>query len=308
MSINTLHTFFRGIFPVTSFLHVPRKMPQPVWMMLGTAFIVDLAPANAAAIQEKTKTTPPLTIVTALHTFMPWKFFDFTFPEEYLRARYVTGTIFHVDDYCQPDMACQFPISLRAVHPSLDLCLLTINIRADAAAESKFLQAAQQRSMLAKFRLVDAPIGSRADIVGYRGRGKLGLVSDYSQEALKAVPAAEREEMQKLHRQAVGKQDPASAPCTLLDPTRVELDNPAHVFSGMSGGPIVLRDAALLPDGAERVAAGFLSRSEQGGNKGPVPNPMMITRASAIEDWIVSVFLGVPTAVAAEAPLASVPP
>src|SRR3989338_4454877 len=103
-----------GIFPVVSFLHVPKQMPQPQWLVLGTGFLLhvpSLLPTNQAnnnhrpdgllsrvrsRHQKANKNGDPFLVLSVAHNFAPWrvKEWKLNIPDDWRKARYIAANIY----------------------------------------------------------------------------------------------------------------------------------------------------------------------------------------------------------------------
>ena len=178
-----LSTHMAGIFPICSFLHVPGKMRQPLWLSLGTAFLMK-PPSDAF----RTKTRG-IALLTAAHVVVPWKYIagsdkdtmtseDYaaaakaahelqrkqqqnatasrlglsssaslssssqqeeqgkdvppkkadvlSIPVDFRKSRNIIGKLYMPDPEGRAMKGLSFPLSVLSVHPTLDLCLLTV--------------------------------------------------------------------------------------------------------------------------------------------------------------------------------------
>jgi hypothetical protein len=286
-----------GIWPIVSYLHVPKAMPQAQWLMLGTAFALDkpslkLDPAFAAKHD--------VLLLTAAHTLAPWRCFQVNIPDEWRKSRYVIGKIMQYDSHGSGDITRMCNLDVVAVHPTVDVALLRLakpqEFRKhchEGPANAPPLEAGETEGLndvSGTFRLVAPPFPADAKpsdaitalCLGFRGRGGLGGTEQLSEADAKKLTQAEREQKIQEHRHAVGKQDfnvahigvrrdPPVTDVPPLVPTAEGGDPKAPAssiysrgqvlqgacFAGMSGSPLVLPPVLATP-GQPRDACGLL--------------------------------------------------
>ena len=260
-----------GIFPIVSFLHVPAKMSKPAWLMLGTCFLIE--PPT-----ERLKLKAPLVFLTAAHTFLPWKYMpekdsaELKIPLEFRKPRFTIGKIYLADELGSACAGQHFPISLTAVHPTLDVALLTMSsIDGDA-----FSAQANRRSLLARYELLedDPPTGSQLCVTGFRGRGKLGEVDTSAHQTVSSLAKGEQEALLRDMSNVEGKQDLTSSGLSVVG-RGVASYTHALCFSGMSGSPV------LLTSGENKCAGVLYGKTKMPGGAeavGYIPS-------SAVLDW-----------------------
>nr|CCC89572.1 unnamed protein product [Trypanosoma congolense IL3000] len=127
----------RSCFPIMSFLHVPGKMSQPLWLMMGTAFLVRVPGGvhlggptfNDSAYAGNLNCGTRRVLLTAKHTFVPWKYTDpqkLKIPEEFRKTRFVIGRLYLPDDEGRAVGSRTVDLQLMALHPSLDIALVAV--------------------------------------------------------------------------------------------------------------------------------------------------------------------------------------
>jgi hypothetical protein len=315
-----------GIFPFVSFLHVPKQMPQPQWLVLGTAFLLHVpslpkprarAPSAASSatadaselsdapstphiasgglisrIKQRGKTpqaraSDPLLLLSVAHNIAPWrvKEWKLNIPDDWRRLRNIIGNVYQCDAFgaCLKDSACR--VTVEAMHPTLDLALLSIPdaggfVRQVATAAAATGDDDDFNQRLSYFRL--QPLGGAAagkellvDAIGFRGRGSLGDTRIDGEAATKALAPEERHRMVEEHRHAVGKQDvhvfsfvpelaSGAGASSALHPTGNGRGIVGSPFIGMSGSPVIARGSSdATADGCRvRSAAGIFYGGE----------------------------------------------
>lgn len=237
-----------GIFPIVSFLHVPKEMPAPQWLVLGTGFLLHAPSLEAvvsssssknkgdggggggggllARIRGRSTKGEPWLILSVAHNFAPWRVpeWKLNIPNDWRKMRFILGNVYQYDQFgsCLKDTACK--MSIEAMHPTLDLALLSIPdsgefIRhlATASAMSGTTDDDDFNLRLSQFKLEPLRKSAFADgaaeeqlfveAVGFRGRGALGDTRIDGEAATKQLTAEDRARMVEEHRHAVGKQD-----------------------------------------------------------------------------------------------------
>jgi hypothetical protein len=311
-----------GIFPIVSYLHVPKAMPEPNWLMLGSTFVLDksalkLNPAFAAKHE--------VLMLTAAHTLAPWRCFKVNIPDEWRKARFVTGKVMQYDCLGTADVSRMCELGVVAVHPTVDVALVKV---LDAKTFTKHCadgpkdaekdpgDADDVNNVLGAFRLTsptfasDAPDDAfvEASCLGFRGRGKLGDTEALGEEQQKKMTTAERQALVDEHRKAVGKQDfnvcrirvrkdPPVTDVPPLVPTGEAGDPKAPAssiysrglvasgacYAGMSGAPLVL--PPLINAGGSRDACGLLFQRGLNENRN---TEVLYVPSSAIVPWLES--------------------
>lgn len=211
-----------GVWPIASYLHVPKVMPQAQWLMLGSAFAIDtsnlrLDPGFAAKHDNL--------MITAAHTFAPWRSFKVNIPDEWRKGRYVTGKLLQYDAHGAADNTKMHDLGLIAVHPTVDVALVKVMKSSPFFAQCRAgptmapppedNEDADVNDMFARFKLVTPEFASDADaaasvpatVLGFRGRGDLGSTEQMSEEEGKKMSAADRQAKIDNHKNAVGRQD-----------------------------------------------------------------------------------------------------
>jgi len=225
---------FAGVFPVVSYLHVPRKMPHAQWLMIGTCFLIE---PPTAEIRNRA----PAIFLTAAHTFIPWKYSsnpaELKIPADFRKPRYCTGNICLYDGDGRSSNTEKFAVHLAAVHPTLDVALLTLSLQ-DCDA---FLSRVYQRQLWHCFRLMPAscpfPIGSPVTITGFRGRGRIGELDTLNEEVVKRLSKEDQAALLREMTPIEGKQDGVS--CGLcVTGTGVAQQTHFQCYNGMSGAPV----------------------------------------------------------------------
>lgn len=254
---------FSFCYPVISFLHVPGKMSQPLWLMMGTAFHIQ--PPSFDDLPATT-TTAALEVIqsrhwflTAKHTFAPW---DHTadaekmkIPTDFRKQRYVVCRLYMHNNTHRAIRDQHFQASLVASHPTLDVALLsiprsTIPIAATSSTTASATPAAgagqpgptSSLSLTSPLALSDAAMerGSAGTFYGFRGEGMLGELNTFDSELLKKLTPQENEKLLNELKDVEGKQ--VSTRC---DVTIESSDGAAscvgdgRCFHGMSGCPLI---------------------------------------------------------------------
>lgn len=269
----SLRSAFSGIFPLVSFLHVPRQMPQPKWLALGTAFCV-----HPSVLTESLRSRYPVILLTAAHTFVPWNFLKLGLPEDFCKARYIVVRLYAYDDLgaARPDVYVD--ARLVATHPVADLAAISVK---DLGTWESFLSKHNDASStpgcenVLNHSLVVPDGVTQATMMGFRGRGVLGDAENVDLERLKALPADERHALQAKYVHAVGQQDAfsttvtfpspaekASLPSAAFTSSRLDTTPPSQPpatsitavgkvdtlrgLAGMSGSPLLKRDGGCL--------------------------------------------------------------
>lgn len=230
----TLLRSLQGIFPMTSYFFVPKKMNAPQWLMMGSCFAID--PDKFAGPRSKQFSH---CFLTAAHTMGPWRIHpQITIPEEYRRHRFVQGKVMMYDEFGNIDTAKTVEVSLSAVHPTLDVALLTIPNADEAQRFDKLAKANE----LNQFKSLGT--SARGDVLylnGFRGRGSFGQVTGEEDiERMKRLTEAERAKVEREMSRAVGQQDPVSTTLVALNDHQGVVTH-GKVGAGMSGAPCLLR-------------------------------------------------------------------
>lgn len=287
---------YAGIFPVMSYLHVPGKMSTPLWLMMGTAFLIE-APTEAL------RRRAPHLLLTSAHTFQPWSYMTdptkLKIPNEYRKPRYVIGRAFLYDAVGTVQGTDRFQLALSAVHPTLDIALLAMHgVDSDA-----FTTLAKQRSALHRWKLAeeDPAIGRSVTIAGFRGRGQLGELDTSDPHTLEKLSPADREALLLDMKAVEGKQEGCVAGLSVV---RRGVALPTHrtCYNGMSGAPCVsslpstIQDSQNSNNKEEAVVVGALY-GKLGFHDGliqPPPPPRPLSEkdligyipSSAIVEWL----------------------
>jgi hypothetical protein len=287
-----------GVYPISSFMHVPKKMPAPVWLMLGTAFAVD---TGNLALSDAFRARHPTLLVTAGHTFSPWKQHKLNIPEEWCRLRYMVARCMAFDQNGAADAALMADMTVVAAHPKLDVCVLApTDAAAFAAMQAKHRASVGldgEGAMPDPFRLARPVAGASGTFTGFRGRGTLGDPSTMpSEEEAKTMSDDEKRRLVAEQRGAFGRQDGSiiSARPRFTD-DGAEVGHAAvssgRVYSGMSGCPFVsssdravhgvLTSRAFI-DGDGAAAEGIEVRGSQEDR----PYDIVYVPSGDIIDWL----------------------
>lgn len=234
-------------------------------------------PGHTAALARRGY---PVVFLTAAHTFAPWRGYDkLSIPQEFRRGRYVIGKVYGYDEFGAADTSVSFDLALSAIHPTLDVALLTIaepaatpNSTSASGRVGKpavgghrtgeaFLAMARSRGLARPLPLARARVGVRASLNGFRGRGALGEPNLFSDpEAMQRLPAEERARLERLSANAVGAQDACGTTLTVegvvadaefgavLGAAAAAASTTSQIFSGMSGAPLVVYSATQNED------------------------------------------------------------
>jgi hypothetical protein len=310
-----------GIWPMVSYLHVPKHMPEPNWLMLGSAFAIDKSALN---LDPGFAAKHDVLMLTAAHTLAPWRCFKVNIPDDWRKARYVTGKVMQYDAHGSGDITRMSELGVVAVHPTVDVALVKVMkpqaFRQHCAAGPKDApppedgEAADVNNVFGTFKLGTPDFESDAAVVtssvmGFRGRGRLGNTEQLSEEEVKKMTPQERQKMMEDQRNAVGKQDfnvcrvglvkepPVTDVPPLVptgeggDPTSAASSIYARAdvksgscFAGMSGSPLVTGPLMAAP-GTSRNAAGLLFQRGLLDNK---DKEVLYVPASAMVPWLES--------------------
>lgn len=312
-----------GIFPMVSYLHVPKTMPQPVWLMLGSAFVID---KEAIGLDAAFSAKHDVLMLTAAHTLAPWRCYKCSIPDEWRKGRYVTGKVLQYDAFGAADISRTVDFGVLAVHPTVDVALVKVfdgaKFRAycrqgpkDAPAE----ETVGDNDTWGTFDLVSPAFGTEpstsaassieVSCVGFRGRGDLGETQQLTQEEMNTMPAPERQRRIDEHKTAPGKQDvnivklkvvkePAVADVPPLVPmfvgegptapassiySRALVGGSGRCYAGMSGSPLVLPPMVAAPGTSRRCAAGLLFQAGLAERKN---TEVLYVPADAIASWL----------------------
>ncbi|ORC87275.1 uncharacterized protein TM35_000232460 [Trypanosoma theileri] len=256
-------------FPVMSFLHVPGKMSQPLWLMMGTAFL--LRTGHAAGGNRRF-------FLSAKHTFAPWEYLGspdkLKIPEAYRKTRFVIGRLYLTDCKGKAMATSAAELQLVALHPTLDVALLALrapppslslssslsssspissssSLSSPAAGDSKGPEsdvhvAVERRAALTGGGLTLSPSdpqkGDVCVVRGYGGVGPLGLLDTTDPELLQRLPAAQRDELLAALKCVEGQQVAATAAVEVLHASGICRATHGRCYHGMSGGPVLVND------------------------------------------------------------------
>ncbi len=272
----SLSNHLAGIFPIVSYLHVPSKMQKPAWLMLGTCFLI--TPPT-----ERLRNKAPLIFLTSAHTFLPWQFMpekdsaELKIPVEFRKPRFTVGRVFLADELGSACPGQRFPISLMAVHPTLDVALLTMSsVDGDA-----FATQASTRGLLERFELCeeDPPVGAQLCVTGYRGRGLLGEVDSTTHSSVSGMTKEQQEVLMREMASVEGKQD-ATSSGLVVAARGVGVYTHALCYSGMSGSPV------LPTTGRDRRCVGVLyGKAPQRDQSGVAIAGVGYIPSSAVLEW-----------------------
>lgn len=230
-----------GIFPLISYFYIPTKMQRPLWLMLGTAALIN--PQN-----DKVKEKLYVPFITCAHTVIPWRYLDpeslkkFKIEAEHRKSRFIYPRIFSFDlSTGVADPGNSYLTSLYAVHPTEDCALLHMSgLEAD-----RFLSMISSKGIDRRFVFGAAPKTGELSICGFRGAGKLGETDSMDPNTLTKLPESEQRALLKEHLQVEGKQVFERLA------VRMEAENlhcraiVGSLYHGMSGSPAIQTTAPL---------------------------------------------------------------
>ncbi|RNF12721.1 putative serine protease PepD [Trypanosoma conorhini] len=231
-------------FPVMSFLHVPGKMSQPLWLMMGTAFLLQAAHGTAASGRQF--------LLSAKHTFAPWQFIAdptrLKIPEEYRKTRFVVVRLYLPDDAGRAIAGSKVDLRLVALHPSLDVALLALNFAAAASSGKSEPNAhAEEVRRLAEtvggglaLSAADPAVGDSCLVSGYRGVGSLGLLDTADPDLLRRLSAAQRDELLAKLKCVEGEQVAVTSRVEVLHASGMCRATQGRCYHGMSGAPVLV--------------------------------------------------------------------
>lgn len=245
-------------FPVLSFLDVPGRTVQPLWLMMGTAFRVYLpstgsvveASSTVATEEQALKQPARPLFLTAKHTFTPWDFTknssDIKIPEDYRKARYTVGRIYTYAEDSGDAAAAPFEeLSLVSLHPTCDVALLSLRYWPPVSSTANRFVSASALPLLPAGRVLRE--GTAATVEGFRGTGRLGELDTFDPSLLQTLTPAEREVLLKELKSVEGRQTRVVTDVAIVDPIGKCCGvGEAHraCYHGMSGGPVVVRVAS----------------------------------------------------------------
>lgn len=229
----SLYNPMAGIFPVLSYLHVPGKMAKPLWLMMGSCFMV--APPT-----ERIRQRAPITFLTSAHTFLPWHFVkdpkELKIPDEFRRPRYVVARLFMFDEHGAVLSGQWFPLTFSAVNKDRDMALLTMAPRDYDA----FVTAAKSRGLLKEFALMKEPLfDGSVTITGYRAQGMLGTLDTLDPGAMKGFSKEQQEALLKEMEHPEGKQEATTCGMKTTDVRGIGVLTHGRAYNGMSGAPVL---------------------------------------------------------------------
>ncbi|CUG84753.1 Hypothetical protein, putative [Bodo saltans] len=233
-----LLTAFAGIFPVMSYLHVPAKMSRPLWLMMGTCFLVDTSDIPTTSWAKKS----PFVFLTSSHTFLPWQWMPdpsaLKIPEDYRKARYITGRLMMADTSSGRAVATHtYTVSPLRFHPTLDVCALSMS----GAESDAFRTLLKQRQQEKYFTLspTDAAQGTSIVVSGYRGIGRLGELDTLDASVLSKLSKEDQASLLAELQNVEGKQEFNA--CGLRVARKgVAVTTHGLCYNGMSGAPAQL--------------------------------------------------------------------
>lgn len=229
---------FAGVFPIVSYLHVPGKMSHPLWLMLGTCFMIE-----APRYQRE---RAPYVFLTAAHTFVPWNFMSggsekaLKIPVEFRKSRFVVGTLFGFDPQTfVANPAQRFQLKLVALHPTLDVAMLSMS-GADSDAFAALMKRQQQPDHRFVVSATDAAVSDESDAVvccGFRGSGVLGETDTLDADVINRMSKDDQAALMKELQSVEGKQQGTASG---LRAVRRGVGRLTHgkCFNGMSGAPM----------------------------------------------------------------------
>lgn len=250
----------RSCFPIISFLHVPGKMSQPLWLMLGTAFLI--SPPSPSAFSSEgaiQKAHSRRFLLTTKHTFAPWDYVAdpnaMKVPHECRKQRYVTCRLYNttmpkpsggessMDANCTAIPDEYLHATLVRSHPTQDIALLSVSdsVQPPSPSFDTILQ-----KMDAPLAL--APSVSRASapntslfISGFRGEGMLGELETLEPAILDRLGPKEKESLLLMMKDVEGKQNSSCCNIEILNRNGAAVGREGKCYHGMSGSPVILR-------------------------------------------------------------------
>ncbi|RNE95906.1 putative serine protease PepD [Trypanosoma rangeli] len=97
-------------------------MPQPIWLMMGTAFLLKTAHGAAASGKQF--------FLSTQHTIALWQFIAdptrLTIPEVYRKTRFVVVRLYLPDSDGRAITGSKVDLHLVSLYPSLDVALLVL--------------------------------------------------------------------------------------------------------------------------------------------------------------------------------------
>lgn len=260
----------QSCFPIMSFLHVPGKMSQPLWLMMGTAFLVNVSRRTGAAAcpfgsadasdgVDSSAHKRRRFLLTAKHTFVPWQFTDpqrLKVPEEYRRTRFVIGRLYIPDSEGKAVASLSVDLKLVAMHPTADVAVLVAKVptsvasvaagTASRSAVSERFDAhaeLERRANAVGGGLTLAPEdpqkGSVCSVAGYRGTGLLGKLDTFDPDLLDRLSETERGQLLSSLRCVEGQQEAAVARVKIFHSKGMCRAEEGSCFHGMSGAPVL---------------------------------------------------------------------
>jgi hypothetical protein len=241
----------RGVFPVISYLHVPGKMKAPQWLMMGTCFALSMGSIGVRA--EKSK----VFFLTSAHTFLPWAHMksaaELKIPLEFRKPRFVIGRVFlpmgHLDGSRAVERRLWYSAALSAVHPSLDVALLSATAAAPPASGAALLPSSAQTLELAarhfdwwqeySLDASDPAEGAAVETLGFRGLGVLGEIDTLDATLLQTLSKPQQDALVQELREVEGKQQLTVASGAVAR-RGVAVITAGRCWNGMSGAPFVI--------------------------------------------------------------------
>lgn len=229
---------FAGVFPVVSYLHVPGKMSQPLWLMMGSCFLLNTQKLSKHPTSIWPKKAP-FVFLSSAHTFLPWKWMSdssqLKIPEDFRKARFVVAQLFMFNSHGSSVAAHKFSLSVSLFHPELDVCVCTMNgAESDAFRTIICERGAERYYDLNRDELSSSSI---ATATGFRGNGLLGELDSMDSSLLQKLSTSEREHLIKEMQSVEGKQSGCTAGLRVVR-RGVAAVTHNRCFNGMSGAPI----------------------------------------------------------------------
>ncbi|ESL10795.1 hypothetical protein TRSC58_01465 [Trypanosoma rangeli SC58] len=233
-------------FPVMSFLHVPGKMSQPLWLMMGTAFLLKTAHGAAASGKQF--------FLSAKHTFAPWQFIAdptrLKIPEAYRKTRFVVVRLYLPDGDGRAITGSKVDLHLVSLHPSLDVALLVLKSPAATFLEKSEPNAhAREVQRLAEavggglaLSATDPEVGDSCLVSGYRGVGSLGLLDTADPDLLQRLSVVQRDELLATLKCVEGQQETATSRVKVLHAGGMCCATQGRCYHGMSGAPLLVNN------------------------------------------------------------------
>ncbi|KAH9588876.1 hypothetical protein LSM04_002840 [Trypanosoma melophagium] len=228
-------------------------MSQPLWLMMGTAFLFRTAHTIGGNRRF---------LLSAKHTFAPWEYLGspdkLKIPEAYRKTRFVIGRLYLTDSKGKAMATSAAELQLVALHPTLDVALLALRASSSSLPQSPSageLQesestnihlAVERRAALTGGGLTlsssDPQKGDVCVVRGYGGAGPLGLLDTTDPELLQRLPAAQRDDLLAALKCVEGQQVAATVKVEVLHASGICRATHGCCYHGMSGGPLLVNE------------------------------------------------------------------